>query len=161
MAAGLCLITTSLCAILNCSWTALGSFPRPGEEAETVQQQGHPRFLIVLSLHARCKLQPLQPAALQREYVELHRYHTEGVVLWKLVRQTVQHLLAQHQLQLSFRLGLFCCPTGTSVCACVCVCGGRQGCRAGRCERDLKLCMGCTYQSRARILTELRAVTSQ
>lgn len=33
-----------MCAILNCSWTALGSFPRPGEEAETVQQQGHPRF---------------------------------------------------------------------------------------------------------------------
>lgn len=44
MAAGLCLITTSLCAILNCSWTALGRFPRPGEEAETVQQRGHPRF---------------------------------------------------------------------------------------------------------------------
>lgn len=32
--------------------------------------------------------------------MELHRYHTEGVVLWKLVRQIVQHLLAQLQLQL-------------------------------------------------------------
>lgn len=32
--------------------------------------------------------------------MELHRYHTEGMVLWKLVRQIVQHLLAQLQLQL-------------------------------------------------------------
>lgn len=93
-----------MCAILNCSWTALGSFPRPGEEAETVQQQGHPRFYSCFQ-HVRCKLQPLQPAALQRGYVELHRYHTEGVVLWKLVRQIVQHLLAQLQLQLFSRLG--------------------------------------------------------
>lgn len=113
MAAGLCLITTRLCVILNASWAALDDFPRPGRMGNYITAR---TSMVLLYFHCMHAADPhLCTQLLSRGNMWL----CTGIKLrvWfseNYLRQTVQHLLAQ--LQPFCRLGYFCLPTGTNVC---------------------------------------------